>query len=95
MRDKLLEGIDEYQLNQVTKDSYQLHLVSPRTDKAKLSKEAREVLTELYGEEAKVSIVFEQAITTLPSGKYSPSQALFPINIEDFLDEQYFFKRTT
>lgn len=90
----VLEGIDEYQLNQVTKDVYQLHLVSQRADKDKLSKEAKEVLTGLYGEEAKVSIVFEQAITTLPSGKYSFSQAFFPIDIEDSLDERYFFKIT-
>jgi phenylacetate-coenzyme A ligase PaaK-like adenylate-forming protein len=91
----ILDGIDEYQLNQVTKNSYQLNLVSQRADKPKLSQEASEVLTELYGEEAKISVIFEKAITTLPSGKYSLSQALFPINIEDFLDERYFFKRNT
>jgi phenylacetate-coenzyme A ligase PaaK-like adenylate-forming protein len=91
----ILDGINEYQLIQVTKDSYELRLVSQRTDKDKLSKEASEVLTELYGEEANVSIIFEKAITTLPSGKYSFSQSLFPINIEDFLDERYFSKRIT
>jgi hypothetical protein len=90
----ILEGIDEYQLNQVSKDSYHLHLVTQRVDREKLGREAEEVLAGLYGREAKILVVFDKATPTSPSGKYSPSQALFPINFEDFLDERYFFKRT-
>jgi len=89
----VLEGIDEYQLDQLAKDIYHLRLVSQRIDKYALSAEATKVLRELYGEEAKISVVFEKAIVPLASGKYITSQALFPINIEDFLDERYIVNR--
>ena len=89
----VLEDIDEYRLDQVTQEFYRLHLVSQRADKNQLQEEAGKVLRELYGEEAKISIAFEKAIAPLASGKYSISQALFPIKIEDYLDEKYIFKK--
>jgi len=89
----VLEDADEYQLRQVSNDSYQLRLVSQGEDKRGLKKEAREVLTKLYGEEAKVSIVFEEAIAPEISGKYSVAGTTFPLEMENFLDERYTYRR--
>jgi phenylacetate-CoA ligase len=83
----LLDGVDEYQLIQVAVDAYDLHLVSQRADKEALSKEAAEVLKGLYGEEAKVSVIYEAAISPEKSGKYYIAKAAFPIEIEDYLAE--------
>ncbi|MFH0897091.1 MAG: hypothetical protein V1850_03460, partial [Candidatus Bathyarchaeota archaeon] len=78
----ILKDIDEYHLDQAARDTYCLHLVSQRTDRDSLCAEATEILRELYGDEAKISILFEKDIVPLTSGKYITSQALFPINIE-------------
>jgi phenylacetate-coenzyme A ligase PaaK-like adenylate-forming protein len=91
----ILEDIDEYQLYQVSRDDYHLHLVSQRTDKNMLQNEAKKILSELYGEEARISIIFEGAIAPLASGKYSMSRTLFPLNIEDFLDDRCICKTRT
>jgi len=88
----VIEGIDEYQLSQVSNE-YRLRLVSQRSDKNVIQYEATGILNELYGEEARLSIIFEEAITPSASGKYSISQALFPVNIEDYLDDRYVCKR--
>ncbi|MCJ7630842.1 hypothetical protein MUP77_00350 [Candidatus Bathyarchaeota archaeon] len=89
----VLEGIDEYRLEQETQDIYHLHLVSQREDRSKLQKDCVKVLRALYGEESKILIDFDAALSPSVSGKYSVSQALFPINIEDYLDERYISKR--
>jgi phenylacetate-coenzyme A ligase PaaK-like adenylate-forming protein len=82
----VLDGIDEYKLEQVSADAYDLHLVSRRPDRRRLSKEASEILKELYGGKAKVSVIYEDAISPENSGKYCVSKALFPIEIEKYLD---------
>jgi phenylacetate-coenzyme A ligase PaaK-like adenylate-forming protein len=88
----VLEGIDEYQLIQ-TANEYRLHLVSQRIDKNVLQYEASGILNELYGKEAQLSITFKKAIAPSISGKYNISQALFPVNIEDYLDDRYLCQR--
>jgi phenylacetate-CoA ligase len=85
----ILDGVDEYRLAQVSTDSYDLHLVSQRLDRHRFSQEASEVLKGLYGKEAKVSVIYEDAISPEESGKYQISRALFPIEIEGYLDESY------
>jgi len=85
----VLEGVDEYQFHQVAGDVYRLHLVSQRMDRFTLGEEAREILSKLYGKEAKVSVLFEKAIAPETSGKYNISGTLFPVEIEKFLDERY------
>ena len=77
----ILEGVDEYKLDQHAKDGYRLHLVTQRADKNKLGKEAREILSQLYGEEAKISTVFQTAIAPETSGKYNISRTLFPLEL--------------
>jgi len=89
----VLEGVDEYRLEQVATDIYDLHLVSRRPDKDRLSEESSEMLKRLYGKKAKVSVIYEDAISPGSSGKYRVAEALFPIEIESYLDERYIFKR--
>jgi phenylacetate-coenzyme A ligase PaaK-like adenylate-forming protein len=84
----ILECIDEYQLRQKTRKSYHLRLVTQRSDKKALSKEATEILSGLYGEKAKILISYEKAVAPEPSGKYRLLGALFPIKIEEFIDER-------
>ena len=47
----------------------------------KTAKEAEEILNSLYGEEAKVSTVFQTAIAPEASGKYNISRTLFPLEL--------------
>ncbi len=83
----VLKGIDEYRLEQVASDVYDLHLVTQRLDKHRLGEAASEILKGLYGKEAKIAVIYEAAIAPENSGKYVISKALFPIEIEEYLDE--------
>jgi phenylacetate-CoA ligase len=82
-----LEAIDEFRLDQVKDDVYELHLVSPRSDKPRLSEEATRILKKLYGRSAKVSIIYETAISPETSGKYCVSKSPFTVDIEKYLDK--------
>jgi hypothetical protein len=88
-----LEGVDEYKLIQTDAGTYELHLISKRSDKQRLGEEAGGILKKLYGEKANVSILYESAIAPESSGKYLVSRALFPIEIEDYLDRRYIGKK--
>jgi phenylacetate-coenzyme A ligase PaaK-like adenylate-forming protein len=90
----VLNGIDEYRLEQVSRKAYDLHLVSRRPDKAELINEASEVLKRLYGKEASLSIIHADALSPEDSGKYSMAKTHFPIDIEKYLDERYVAKIT-
>jgi hypothetical protein len=85
----VLQDIEEYELVQTGAGVYNLHLVSQRLDKEKLSQDATRILKMLYGEEAKVSIIYKAAIAPERSGKYLISRALFPIELEKYLAWQY------
>lgn len=84
-----LEGIDEYRLEQPARGVYVLHLASQRHDWDNIDEKAREILRELYGKMADISIVHEGFLTTEDSGKYSLAKTLFPLDIEDYLDKNY------
>jgi len=81
----VLQDIEEYELVQIGAGVYDLHLVSRRLDKGKLSDDATRILKMLYGQEAKVSIIYRAAIVPERSGKYLISRALFPIELERYL----------
>lgn len=83
----VLAGIDEYRLEQVSRGFYNLYLVTQRPDRMVLSQEASEILKGLYGQEAEVSIIYQEALSPEDSGKFCASKALFPIDIESYLDE--------
>ena len=89
-----LEGIDEYQLRQETPINHHLHLVTHRVDKKALNQEAIKILKKLYGEKAEITISYEKAIRPETSGKYRVSGALFPIKIDEFIDEKGVPQRT-
>jgi hypothetical protein len=89
-----LEGIDEYQLRQETPINHHLRLVTHRVDKKALNQEAIEILKKLYGEKAEITISYEKAIRPETSGKYRVSGALFPIKIDEFIDEKGVPQRT-
>jgi phenylacetate-coenzyme A ligase PaaK-like adenylate-forming protein len=81
-----LVDIDEYRLEQTSPGAYVLHLASRRKDRDKLSAEAAEILRRLYGNEAEISVVYEEALSPEDSGKYCLAKTLFPLEIEPFLD---------
>jgi hypothetical protein len=85
----VLEGIDEYRLEQPGEGVYHLYLVSQRRDKDRLSEQASEILKGLYGRDAEVSVSYQDAIPPEGSGKYSLAKTLFPVEIEHYLDESY------
>ncbi len=82
-----LSGIDEYRLEQKGNNSYDLFIVSPRKDKNALAEEASHLLKRLYGDGAKISVRHENAISPESTGKYRLAKADFPIDLEDYLDE--------
>ena len=80
-----VDDIDEYKLEQINADRYNLHLVSHLPDKPQLTAVASSILKGLYGNEAKITVIHEDKIAPESSGKYRISKALFPIKIEDYL----------
>lgn len=89
----LVQGIDEYRLEQTSLKKYDLYLVSDRLDKNNLTREAIETLKELYGKEAEVFVIYKDSFSPEDSGKYAISKTTFPVNIENYLDESYLVKR--
>jgi phenylacetate-CoA ligase len=85
----VLDNIDEYQLIQTGKTSYELHLVSQCQDKRNLSKDASKVLRKLYGQDTEITVIFDTAILAESSGKYQLSKSLFPIDLEQYIDRRF------
>lgn len=83
----VLTSIDEYRLEQTSIGAYDLYLVSRRQDKAELTEESTAILKGLYGEEARVSVIYQDSLSPEDSGKYALAKRHFPINIERYLDE--------
>jgi phenylacetate-coenzyme A ligase PaaK-like adenylate-forming protein len=81
-----LEDIDEFRLDQLKPDVYELHLSSVSPDRDRLTAETTAVLKKIYGRAAKVNLVYEDAIPPETSGKYCVSKAPFPVDIENYLD---------
>jgi phenylacetate-coenzyme A ligase PaaK-like adenylate-forming protein len=85
-----LDGVDEYKLIQTDNRSYELHLVSPAGGASALRRDATEALRRLYGDEARVSVLFEAAIAPEASGKYRLALSMVPLDVERYLDQRYF-----
>jgi phenylacetate-CoA ligase len=81
----ILTGIAEYKLEQITPDSYEIHIASRQQDKQPLSLSAASILKGLYGKAAKVTVIHEDMISPESSGKYRISKTLFPLKIDDYL----------
>ncbi len=84
----VLTDIDEYQLCQLEKDSYHFHFVSQKQDKHELTADAKTILREIYGEEAKISLIYDKTISPEVSGKYSVAQTVLPVSVENLLTKR-------
>jgi phenylacetate-coenzyme A ligase PaaK-like adenylate-forming protein len=85
----VLDGIDEYKLIQTDKTSYELHLVSRCKDKQNLTDNASGVLRKLYGQNAGITVIFDNAVLPESSGKYQLAKSLFPIDTKQYLDPRF------
>ena len=88
-----LTDIDEYRLDQVDFTTYNLTLVSENPAKDNLAADAADILHSIYGEKVEISVKYAEALSPEDSGKYSIARAVFPINVENFLDEDYLVKK--
>jgi phenylacetate-CoA ligase len=82
-----LEDIDEYKLVQTAPKTYEMHVSAALASTIRLRRALTRTLLDLYGSESVISIVFEPAIAPEASGKYLVSRAMFPIEVEDYLDK--------
>jgi phenylacetate-coenzyme A ligase PaaK-like adenylate-forming protein len=82
----VLEGLDEYKLEQTSHGVYVLYIASQRREKNALDKEAEEIIRALYGRKADITIIHKEFLAPEDSGKYSLAKTLFPLNINDYLD---------
>ncbi|OGO32572.1 MAG: hypothetical protein A2Z29_04195 [Chloroflexi bacterium RBG_16_56_11] len=83
-----LDGIDEYRLDQPSPGSYTLTVATSRTDRKQLETEAAGLLRGVYGKAAAVTIFYRDTLAPEESGKYCLARALFPLDVEDFLDRR-------
>jgi phenylacetate-CoA ligase len=83
-----LGNIDEYRLEQADQGVYNLYLASGRSDKAKLTSEATDMLRGIYGEKALIKVIYQDFLSPEDSGKYCLAKTLFPLNIVNYLDTQ-------
>ncbi len=82
-----LQGVEMYKLMQTAAGAYELHLVSRRPDTGALTSEAVAQLKELYGQAAEITVIHDRDIAPENSGKYLVSQAMFPIDLNKYLDK--------
>ncbi|MBN1643540.1 MAG: hypothetical protein JW856_01780 [Dehalococcoidales bacterium] len=83
-----LKDIDMYKLIQTDKNHYELYLVSRSTMLENMTEAAIMGLKKLYGQEADITVAYQSDIAPENSGKYLVSEALFPIDLDNYLDKQ-------
>ena len=81
-----VKDLDEYRMEQSAPGVYNVHLSTPRQDKDKLNRDVRQKLGKIYGKDADISIVYEDFLCPEDTGKYCLARTLFPLNIEDYLE---------
>jgi phenylacetate-CoA ligase len=82
-----IADLDEYRLEQSAPGVSTLHLVTGRKDREKLEREVKSKLRRIYGQAAEISIVYEDFLSPEDTGKYCLAKTLFPLKIEDYLDD--------
>jgi phenylacetate-CoA ligase len=80
-----LEGLDEYRLEQTAPGVFILYLVARPRVRGRLSQSATLRLGRLYGREADITVVPQEALAPEDSGKYCLAKTLFPMEINDYL----------
>jgi phenylacetate-coenzyme A ligase PaaK-like adenylate-forming protein len=81
-----VKDLDEYRLEQSARCAYILYLSTRRQDHEKLNEEATDKLRKIYGNAARISIVYEDFLCPEDSGKYCLAKTHFPMKIEDYLE---------
>jgi phenylacetate-coenzyme A ligase PaaK-like adenylate-forming protein len=84
----VLDGLDEYRLEQPSAGVYVLYLSGRHRNTVKFSEEATAILRRLYGRQADITIVPQEFLAPEDSGKYCLAKTLFPLDIKDYLDKQ-------
>ncbi|HSW57194.1 MAG TPA: hypothetical protein VLH15_02205 [Dehalococcoidales bacterium] len=82
----VLDDIYEYQFVQTGLSEYNLLLTGENLYKSNPGQKAAAILRNIYGLKARINIIYTDSITPEVSGKYLLSKALFPINLEPYLD---------
>jgi len=80
-------GVEQYKLIQKDSFNYELHLVSRIREKGQLVLDAQKALKGLYGMDAVVDVCFDDDFPPEISGKSLISRALFPIDLDSYLEE--------
>ncbi len=83
-----IDKIDLYKLIQTGDGEYEIIVVTPLVEKTTLKNEVTEILREIYGKDAKISVIFAKDIAPEISGKYLVSRAVFDINLENYIDRE-------
>jgi phenylacetate-coenzyme A ligase PaaK-like adenylate-forming protein len=89
-----IKEIEAYQLIQENPGRYRFRVVSQNPEKVDLESKIFRILMTIYGNEADITVIHEKNIAPEISGKYLLAKTGFPLNLEDYLDEEYFNKRT-
>jgi len=84
-----ISRIDDYELRQTDESSYQLRIVGDTGFDSSSAEQAREVLREIFGSNARISVEKARDLAPGPSGKFQLVKALFPLNPASFLDPRF------
>ncbi|RPI77091.1 MAG: phenylacetate--CoA ligase family protein [Desulfobacteraceae bacterium] len=84
-----IDRLDEYQLIQPGRSTYELRYVTAASRPAWVGEQITDHLKAVFGPAAKISVRQAEAIRPDPPGKYRLSKALFDIDKDSFIDEQY------
>ena len=84
-----ISRIDDYELRQTDESTYQLRIVGDTGFDSSSAEQAREVLREIFGSNARISVEKTRDLAPGPSGKFQLVKALFPLNPASFLDPRF------
>ncbi|MBN2239384.1 MAG: hypothetical protein JW712_06400 [Dehalococcoidales bacterium] len=80
-----LDGVLEYQLEQLEFCRFILHLVNNGVEEKRLTDNAVGALKSLYGEESDITVDFRKALSPEDSGKYALAKRHFSVDIDGFI----------
>jgi phenylacetate-coenzyme A ligase PaaK-like adenylate-forming protein len=80
-----IEAIDEYRVEQIALCKYELHMVAAASVRESTAKNATEIMKQVYGRNADISVIQEKVLAPEESGKYAIVKSYVPIQIQDYL----------
>ncbi len=84
-----VDGLLEYQVIQIDKETYQLRFVADQEDGRQVAAEASAALRSVYTSDAVIRTEQVAAIAPDPPGKYNAVKSMIPIDANAFLDTRY------